>query len=210
MKLLLTLMLFLIASVSGIAEEAKKCSSFVKDINIESNLATASVIANKLNKVGSIRFETSHMLEEAEKNVLKVEKPTDLCPSNCDLPKEPIVVFKSVPNEFLSHYDESEKCGKLQEETEKNPLSYNNKDFPTLQSLEDWFGDFTRGKGADGKDLYERCSGKCSPQYECIISRNDDKFLLDAQVLCGQARDKNDNKYVLSYSYRWICQDKKG
>ena len=210
MKVLLSLMILLVTSISASADEAKKCSSFVKDITVDSNLATASVMANMRNKVGSLRFETTQMLEKAESNVLKAEKPTDFCPSNCDLPQDPIVVFKTVPNKFLSNYDQSEKCGKLQGETEKNPFSYNNKEFTSLQSLEDWFSNFSQGKGADGKDLYEKCSGKCSPQYECIISRNGNNFVLDANVICGQARDKKDNNYHLSYSYRWICQDKKG
>jgi len=147
------------------------------------------------------------MLNKAEGNLANAEKPADLCPPSCRLPDQPMIVFQSIPNNFLTNYGQRDKCEKLQEETEKSPLTYDDKEFDTMQALESWFSDFSQGKGEDGKNLYERCSGECSPRYKNTISKNDNKYFLDATVICGQARDKKDNKYEISYSYRWVCQD---
>lgn len=190
------------------AEEDKDCSSYVRDIKVESSLASASMLANARNKNGSIRFETKEMLNKAETNLANAEKPTDLCPSDCQLPDKPLIVFQSIPNDFLTNYDQREECEALQDETKRDPLTYSNKEFDTMQALENWFSNFSQGKGVDGKNLYERCSGKCSPQYKNIIASEDDKLILSAEVVCGKARDKKDNNYEISYSYRWVCQDK--
>lgn len=190
------------------ADQKKDCSSYVKDKKVESSLATASMLANARNKDGSIRQQMNLMLANAEENLSNAEKPLNLCPSDCKLANQPLVVFSSIPNKFLSNYDQQGKCEKLLEETEKKPLIYNERQFDTMQALQSWFSDFSQGKGKDGKDLYERCSGQCSPQYKNIITKHDNKYLLDASVICGQARDKKDNNYELSYSYRWTCLDK--
>jgi len=188
------------------AEGDKDCSSYIRDAKIESSLASASMMANAQNKKGSIRFETKKMLNKAETNLANADKPTDLCPSDCQLPDKPMIVFQSIPNNFLTDYDQREKCETLQDETEKNPFRYGEKEFDTMQALENWFSKFSQGKGGDGKNLYERCSGQCSPQYKNIISSQGNKLILSAEVVCGQARNKKDNNYEISYSYRWVCQ----
>jgi hypothetical protein len=190
------------------AEENEDCSSYVRDTKVESSLATASMLANARDKKGSIRFETKEMLNKAETNLTNAEKPAELCPSNCQLSDKPKIVFESIPNHFLVAYDQREKCEKLQDKTEGNPFTYNDKEFETMQSLESWFSNFSQGKGKDGKDLYQKCSGQCSPQYKNIITSKDNKFILTAEVVCGHARDKTDNNYKISYSYRWACEEK--
>ena len=162
------------------AEETKNCSSYVKETKIESGIASASMLANARNKNGSIRYEMNSMLGKAEENLPNAEKPVDLCPSNCKLADHPLIVFSSIPNKFLNSYDQQDKCETLLEETEKTPLIYNDREFDSMQALESWFSDFSQGKGKDGTDLYERCSGHCSPQYKNIISKNDNKYNLDA------------------------------
>ncbi len=206
-KISLYLMVIMSISILVKAEADKDCSSYIRDAKIESSLASASMLANAQNKKGSIRFETKEMLNKAETNLANAEKPTDLCPSDCQLPDKPLIVFQSIPNNFLTGYDQQEKCQTLQGETEKTPFTYSEKEFDTMQALENWLSKFSQGKGEDGKNLYERCSGQCSPQYKNIISSQDNKLILNAEVVCGQARDKKDNNYEISYSYRWVCQE---
>jgi hypothetical protein len=201
-------MVLISASILVKAGEDEDCSSYVRDTKVVSSLASASMLANARNKNGSIRFETKEMLNKAETNLVNAEKPADLCPSNCQLPDKPTIVFQSIPNNFLTNYDQHEKCETLQDKTEENPFTYRDKEFDTMQDLENWFSKFSQGKGEDGKNLYERCSGECSPQYKNIISSQDNQLILTAEVVCGQARDKKDNNYEISYSYRWVCQDK--
>lgn len=203
--LILTISLTLSSKLFA-ASETSSCSNYVRDVLVESKLATASLYANLRNKAGSISFETKQMLDRAEDNIQSAIKPQDLCPSNCKLPGEPLVIFKSIPNKYLEDYSQSNKCNAMLVDTTKNPIAYNHRVFDSLKSLEGWFGDLSQGKGSDGKDLYKKCDGQCSPQYTCNISNNGNNFTLDAKVVCGPARDKDDNQYKISYSYRWVCQ----
>lgn len=198
---------FLFLVNSAVADETDKCSAATKDISEDSTLATASFFANERNKPGSIRYESSSMLEKAEKKLSDAEKPEDLCPPGCQLAEKPEIVFKSIPNKFETDYPDYDKCQKLLNETEKNPFNYN-KQFSSMGEVEDWFSDFSRGKGTDGKDLYKKCDGSCSPQYTFIITEEGSNLKLDASVVCGHERDKDDNQYRLSYSYRWTCRSK--
>ena len=209
MRYMSAFFLIVLISVSGLvkAEENGECSSYVRDVKVESSLASASMLANVQNKKGSIRFETKEMLNKAETNLASAEEPANFCPSDCKLPDKPKIVFQSIPNDFLTNYDERDKCATLLDETKRNPFTYSDKVFDTMQALESWFSNFSQGKGQDGKDLYERCSGQCSPQYKNIIASEGDKFILNAEVVCGQARDKKDNHYQISYGYRWVCQN---
>lgn len=198
---------FLFRANSAGAGEADKCSAVTKNISEDSTLATASLFANERNKPGSIRYESSSMLEKADKNLSEAEKPGDLCPSGCQLAEKPEIVFKSIPNKFETDYPDYDKCQKLLNETEKNPFNYN-KQFNSIGEVQDWFSDFSRGKGTDGEDLYKRCDGSCSPQYAFIITEEGSGLKLAASVVCGHERNKQDNKYRLSYSYLWTCQSK--
>lgn len=187
------------------AQEDDKCSDIEKDIVEESTQGTASLFANEGNKPGSVRYESDAILQKAEAGMPSAVKPTDLCPAGCELRLEPVIVFKAVPQKFLTNYSGYDQCQKLLEETQKNPFEYN-EEFDSMSQVQDWFSNFSRGKGTDGKDLYQRCSGQCSPQYEFFITSDGGKLALDADVVCGHARDKSNNMYDISYSYKWICQ----
>jgi len=196
---------FLVQIDTAFGQNADKCSSAVKTVKMESTQATASFFANEGNKPGSIRYESGAILEKADNGLASAEKPADLCPQGCTLPDKPVIVFRAIPQKFLTNYPDYDKCQKLLEETEKTPFEYN-KDFGSMSEVESWFSDFSRGKGADGQNMYDRCSGQCSPQYEFFIADANGKLALDADVVCGHARDKDNNMYDISYSYRWQCQ----
>ncbi len=206
LSFLILLMGIFLSSEPSFAADSSNCSNYARDVLGESKLATASLYANLRNKEGSISFETKQMLDKAEDNIKNAVKPEDLCPSSCQLPTEPLIIFKSTPNKFLTDYDQSNKCNTMLADTTKSPITYDQRVFDSLKSLEEWFGNLSQGKGSDGKDLYKKCDGQCSPQYTCEINNTGSNFTLDAKVLCGPARDKDDNQYKISYSYQWVCQ----
>lgn len=199
------LLVFLIQAGLAFGEESDKCSSAVKTVKMESTQATASFFANERNKPGSIRYESGAILEKADSGLASAEKPGGLCPAGCTLPEKPVIVFRAVPQKFLTDYSDYNMCQKLLEQTEKAPFEYN-KDFSSMPQVQSWFSDFSRGKGPDGQNMYQRCSGQCSPQYEFFIVNTNGKLALDADVVCGHARDKNNNMYDISYSYKWQCR----
>lgn len=183
-----------------------KCSNIEKDIVEETTTGTASLFANEGNKPGSVRYESDAILQKAQAGIPNAEKPADLCPAGCKLVPKPVIVFKAIPQKFLTNYSDYNKCQALLEQTEKTPFEYD-KQFASMSEVQDWFSNFSRGKGTDGKDLYNRCSGQCSPQYEFFISDQGAQLILDADVVCGHARDKSNNLYDISYSYQWVCED---
>lgn len=187
------------------ASQAEECDAHSKTLEVESVSASASSWGNLRNNPGSVRYESSRMLKKAT-TAAPPQAPADFtCPAGCTVQPAPQVIFQSVPAKFLSDYSEKPHCDDLKAQTSKKPLKYSDRNFPSADALSDWFGDFSQGKGTDGKDLYTRCDGACSPQYTCEIRRNSSKLLLNASVLCGPARDKDDNSYRLTLAYRWSC-----
>jgi hypothetical protein len=147
-----------------------------------SKVATASTWENLRNNEGSLKFETSEVLK-CGLNLLSYEKTLEIT---------------SVPKTFLNDNEDSKYCQTKLNETTKSPYLYNAGSFLTIEELNDWIKDFSQGAGKEGKDLYAKCDKSCSPQYLYKINKNsDNKLLLKAEVICGQARDKDENLYNL-------------
>jgi len=150
-----------------------------------SKLATANTWENLRNNKGSLKFETAE--------ILKCGLP--------NLPLEKMLIISSLPKIFLSEYDDKTYCQSKLSETKKSPYIYNAGSFSSVEDLNDWIKDFSQGSGKDGKDLYAKCDKSCSPQYTYKIKKSgEDNLTLNAEVICGDARDKNDNMYVLKAS----------
>ena len=204
-KLPLTLLTLLIAS----SAMATPCESIFKEIPGAQAKANANAWANWRGNAGSISAESKRLLSDADKQLEKLTQPSDLCPAECKPSNAPRIIFKSVPSSFLTEYGDRAKCAALLQQTGQQPLLYPGRKFPDMEALNGWFGEFSQGKGSDGKDLYAKCDGDCSPQYSCTIKKGaDGKLSLDAHVLCGHARDKDQNSYDLSYVFRWECLPK--
>ena len=206
--LILALILFttVFIQVRDSAVAQTKCSNIERNIVKETTTGTASLFANEGNKPGSVRYESDAILQKAQAGIPNAQKPTDLCPSGCKLVPDPVIVFKAIPQKFLTNYSDYNKCQALLQQTQKTPFEYD-KQFASMSEVQDWFSNFSRGKGTDGKDLYNRCDGQCSPQYKFYISDQGSKLILDADIVCGHARDKSNNKYDISYGYEWVCED---
>ncbi len=187
------------------AEEAASCPAVLKEEPLLKVEATASFFANVRGADGSIRAESKRMLEAAFAGIGSAAKPGDLCPASCSLPMTPLVMFQSIPKKYKSNYSGQEECEKLLADTSKAPFVYKEKMFNSVSELTSWFNDFSQGKGPEGTDLYNRCRGDCSPQYRILVDKRGAKYAVTANVICGDARDKDDNQYELSSAYLWQC-----
>lgn len=208
---LLKVLSFLLLSLLLLENAAfgqSSCSSISKSVLIEKVLATASSWSNLRKNAGSLRFESLRLLLLADKKRPQAKAPEGLCPSSCQVTPNPEIVFETVANKFRSDNNDSAKCQKMLEQTSIKPFRYEGRSFSNLDEFTEWFSDFSQGKGEDGKDLYRRCGGNCSPQYVSVISHDDSGYHLQANVRCGPARDKKDNQYQLGVSYLWTCKDK--
>ncbi|MDR2337409.1 MAG: hypothetical protein LBE20_02025 [Deltaproteobacteria bacterium] len=158
----------------------------LKKTKLNQVTATASITSNLWNSENSIKFKSNQLLTEALAKVGQ-EKAT--------------IIFTSIPTTFLEGKTDAAgvSCATRFTETSKTPLSYTNKTFYNNSALLDWISDFSQGNGQEGKDLYKRCSGDCSPQYEYhILQTEANGYSLTAQVVCGKARNKSDDLYYLT------------
>lgn len=188
---------------SVLAEDA--CSKSFRDIEGKSTLGSASTWANLRGSEESIKAKIKVLLDDAAKGRSSAQAPESFCPTGCDTAKEPMIVFRSIPNKFNSDSSDDAQCRALFTKTKQNPLKYSGNKFGNLEDLNSWFGDFSQGKGKQGGDLYDKCPGDCSPQYFNTIDITGKSYVLNSDVICGPARDKSDNQYKLSVAYRWTC-----
>jgi|688.fasta_scaffold80911_2 hypothetical protein len=195
-------------STSLADEGAIICSKIVKDTPIKTIQASASVWSNFRQSSGSISYESNEIFEMAKVASTTLTPPTSLCPKGCMLNGKAELFFRSAPHKIKEDYDDKEYCQNLQRKTEKEPIRYQTVDLRTVDDLNDWIGDLSQGKGEDGADLYRRCDRSCSPRFEYTVARrgnSPDNYLVRASIICGEARDKDDNMYDLEAFFRWEC-----
>ncbi|MCB1198606.1 MAG: hypothetical protein KDK51_09550 [Deltaproteobacteria bacterium] len=141
--------------------------------------ATAQYWSNARNQAGSIRFEISQMLHgffDGQETATQA-------------------IIQAIPQKFLTDYNQSETCQALLEETQQQPLVFSPSSFPSIDALQEWIVQFSRGRQKDGKALYRQCPGKCSPQYHYQIDRQSAGFTVTSYIICGHARDKKSDMY---------------
>lgn len=187
-----------------LAHGQSRCAQPSKDIPVGNTLASAGFFDNLRNSGDSIRFHMDELLSKSETQATHQVQPPSACAQSCVRPVV-VVVFSSVPNMTLSAYKDSPICHKLLEETTKQPIVYRNRTFDTQEDAKEWYNDLTQGVGPDGEDLYRRCPGRCSPAYSSLIYRLNNKLVVTTSIICGHARDKEDNQYRLTSSLRWMC-----
>ncbi len=153
-------------------------------------LASASTWDNLRNNENSLKFIISKLIKSATKG----------------RDKGSFILF-SRPNKVLTDYSDQQYCLDKKSKTTSSKLEFSS---PTLEgddALNAWIGDFSQGKGEAGNKLYDLCDKSCSPSYEYRIdfssSTKKDKdgslsYGVKALVICGEARDKDDNQYILN------------
>lgn len=181
-----------------------KCSPLNVDIPVRSTLASASFFANIRNSDDSIRFRMDELLEQAKTAARARYAQESSCRRDCTNALV-AVIFSSAPNKTLADYDETATCQQLYDKTQKSPIVYNKRSFDSEEAAKEWYNDVTQGDGPDGEDLYEKCPGKCSPMYSSTAYEEGGKFIVTTSIVCGHARDKDDNQYRLNAAVRWIC-----
>lgn len=203
--LVVAALLFGVPAATTSDPQGDECAAYRVEVPVESVVASAAILPNLLYSDKSVRSESARLLTEAGEEITRAEAPPDICPAGCVTVERPEVIFRSSPVAVLDDYEESDRCETLLEESSKQPLQFEQRRFDTARELTEWVESFTRGKGSDGKALYERCNGRCSPRYEWTIARNGEHFVVDTRVVCGHARDRGSNEYDLSYGLLWNC-----
>ena len=175
---------FLVLFLPGLAlSEELECHN---DKHIIGSIeASAGTWVNLRNNKGSLRYETNRLLS----------KGLDYLDQGIDLK------FSSVPAKFKTEYRNYEYCEKKLDKTSEENITFDNQEFKSFDEMQEWITEFSKGKGAQGEELYELCDKDCSPQYEYEISKDQNGLIsIKPYVICGHARDMSDNMYKLSLS----------
>jgi hypothetical protein len=203
------ILLCVLSVTAVVADGAESCSAITVEVPVAAVVASSGFVSNLLGTSSSLSSESNRLIAAACEEITAARPPAGLCPARCAPPEGPLVVVRSTPTAFLEDYSEEALCERRLEETLREPLLFERQTFSSAKEIESWVTDFVRGKGEHGEDLYRMCEGRCSPQYVWIISRDgsDDVLVVDTQVTCGHARDKDVGLYELSYGLRWTCRD---
>lgn len=207
MRIFRCFVILLLIPTGVFAENSVVCSPQNRFDPLDTVTASAATWTNFRNGEDSLRFQAAKLLGSAISKLPGASRPEDLCDAECLVAQFPEIVLTAIPQKLLADYDDREKCQRLLESTKIQPFRFKDKTFTSLEALTDWFSDFSAGRGPDGKTLYAQCDGLCSPQYKLFVSKRPDTTLsLNAEVICGHARDKNDNHYTLSQGFLWSCE----
>ena len=174
-------------------ESASSCGASSTITPVATKMASAGYLSNLTNRAGSIRATSKSMLSDAIETAKTGEAGQR-------------IIFKSIPELSAKVNADDYMCDRYEKATTKLPLEFNNKHFAGVDELTDWIMDFTQGKGADGKSLYEQCPGNCSPQYTWWIDPEKSKLNVQARVICGPPRDRDSDAYKLSVAFAESCK----
>ena len=172
--------------------DASDCDTSPALTPLATAIASAGFLSNLGNRADSIRATSKRMLDDA----------IGVAGSDGSAQR---IVLKSTPELSTKDDADDQMCESLEKATTEAPLDFNGKHFASVDELTDWIMDFTQGKGADGKLLYEQCPGKCSPQYTWWIDSGKTGLMVDARVICGLPRDRDGDKYHLSIALAASC-----
>ena len=183
--------------------ETDQCTEFPLETAIDSELASVGFMKNIAEHPESIRVIATELLNKAV--AAPVFKTTPACQDKCSGALEARVVYSVEPTVFLPESEQQAMCLTLEEETTASPLQFPDQSFDSIEKLNKWIMEFSQGRGDAGKDLYKRCGGNCSPRYRFHISKMDEELTLSTEVLCGFARDKKSDQYLISTAVLWRC-----
>lgn len=182
---------------------APGCEGRISETAIDSELGSVGFMKNIAEHPESLRAIAKRLLATAvESNAFK---RAPACGDACAGPPQARIVYKVEPTVFLPEGEQQALCLNLEDATAAKPLAFPRREFPSLAKLNDWIMEFSQGRGEDGKALYEQCGGNCSPRYSFYIEQADGKLSISADVLCGLARDKKSDQYLVSTAVRWQC-----
>src|SRR5262245_22166315 len=200
------LMAALALSVCARASFAAVCNPDHVDMAKERASATADSMANLRGAPGSLKAELSRLLNDAQQGVKRATPPTESCRQSCTAVGPPRITISVVPNRLLKSYQDAEKCVQRLTQTSAQPLRFGPRRVKTENELGNWIAEVSQGHGEDGALLYEKCDGKCSPRYFIEAAPDGHGIVGSMSVVCGPARDKDDNTYTVLSGYRWGCR----
>ena len=173
------------------ADGVMSCAPHAIETPLRSEQASAGIMVNIAEAPDSIRATVKSLLGDAVSSAKTAQTPT--------------VVFRVAPTNYLPLPEQQPLCTQLAIQTSLQPLKFADRAFANVEDFDIWLTAFSQGQGADGKLLYQQCSGNCDPSFTFVVSRGDTAMMVATEVYCGYARDRKINLYTLSTALRGVC-----
>ncbi|MCB0323402.1 MAG: hypothetical protein KDD69_07500 [Bdellovibrionales bacterium] len=180
----------------GWSEEPQPCKNEAPEL-VEQATAEAGVLANLTRRPNSLKVNIERLLTKGLGDRTKGEPASEACTVSCNASETPAVLLTIEPSVYLSEYSDKALCEKYLQTTTAAPIVFPGRTFASVSQLQDWFWELSTGKGEDGEALYRRCTGSCSPRYRTEVRPKESGYSVTTEVVCGPARDKDDNTYTL-------------
>lgn len=191
---------------AGKASSQDMCPTEPKLVPVANEIGSVGLMKNLAEHPESIRAVAGRLLKSAVENTEFLAPSA--CTGACSSKVKAEVVYEVQPMVFLANEKQQQICLDLEKSTQANPMRFGPKSFPDVEALHQWINDFTRGKGDDGEKLYNDCGANCSPRYQFFISKDGEALEVRSDVLCGLARDKDEENYQVATSIRQTCLTK--
>lgn len=201
---LAVLVAFPVASTaSDVAALHADCAPAVHETPIAAETGSVGIIKNLAEDPTSIRAIAGRLLTDAL--AADSKDPNAGCDAACAQRPHAQIVYRVAPTAYLADDQQREVCRKFENETASHPLTFNQREFRSVDELNEWIMAFSQGRGDDGRLLYELCSSNCSPRYTFLIAEQNAGYAVRTEVLCGLARDRSNDVYRVSTAVRHTC-----
>ena len=192
-----------LAQASDTRAAANECSARVHEVPIATETGSVGIVQNLAEDPGSIRVVAGRLLTSAFDTDRRTERAD--CGAACQAREQSQIVYRVTPTAFLADDMQRDVCRQFESETRSHPMTFNQREFRSVEEMNQWIMEFSQGRGEDGRALYARCSSNCSPRYTFLIAEQNSGYAVKTEVLCGLARDKTNDVYLVSTAVRRSC-----
>lgn len=201
---MLALAVFPVSSLaSEVGAHPADCALTPDETPIASETGSVGIVKNLAEHPSSIRAIAGRLLSDAL--IADGKQAGTDCDAACAQRATAEIVYRVAPTAYLADDQQREVCRKFESETSSHPLTFNQRQFRSVDELNEWIMAFSQGHGEDGRLLYELCSSNCSPRYTFLIAEQNAGYAVKAEVLCGLARDRSNDVYRVSTAVRRSC-----
>ncbi|MGH8595244.1 MAG: hypothetical protein ACREXT_01150, partial [Gammaproteobacteria bacterium] len=180
------------------------CASAIEETPLMEEQGSAGILYNLAEHPKSIRAVAAKLLSAALDSSAAKARP--VCTAGCAPAKDPEVVYRVAPATFLPKSKQTALCLRLEHDTQTDPLNFPAHEFKTVDDFNNWVTEFSQGRGPEGEQLYVQCGGNCSPRYTFFIAPGASGMRVQSEVICGLARDRDQEDYNVSTALRKRCE----
>lgn len=193
----------LASPASDVVTSAAPCVPSSHETPIATETGSVGIIKNLAEDPSSIRAIAGRLLTAAL--TADSKDPHTGCDAACARRSESQIVYRVAPTAYLADEQQLEVCRQFENQTATHPLTFNQREFRSVDEMNEWIMAFSQGRGEDGRLLYELCSSNCSPRYTFLIAEQHAGYAVRTEVLCGLARDRSNDLYRVSTAVRHTC-----